>query len=268
MYLNPRPAAAVISSFYPENYQNYRPAVEDERFWIMRLARRSNLARRRKIVESFSGLHTGCILDVGCSTGLFLHEMALAGWEASGVEPAGPAAAYARRRFGLDVFQGMLLQSPYPPGTFDVITFWDVLEHTFSPAEELRRVAELLKPGGWVAINIPNYDSPEREWFGPLWNGYDPPRHFYVFTRETLSVFLKNAGFTNLAWVCFMPSYFSFIISLDKWLKEHSPRLAGPAKFFLNVPGVRFLFEPYFSLLNWRKRGGVIAVFAQKKELE
>ncbi len=268
MYLSPRPTAAEMGKFYPEDYLNYRPAVEDERSGLMRWVRRTKLAQRRKQIEKFSGLKTGRLLDVGCSTGLFLHEMAISGWEVSGIEPTASAAIYARKRFGLDVFQGMLSESPYLSNSFDVITYWDVLEHTFSPSGELRRAVELLKPGGWVAINIPNYDSLEREWFGPLWNGFDPPRHLYVFTRETLTTFLIKSGLEPVAWVCFMSSYFSFIISLVKWLKKHAPSWARPVEVFLNIPGVRFLFEPFFTILNLRRRGGVISVFARRPEME
>jgi 2-polyprenyl-3-methyl-5-hydroxy-6-metoxy-1,4-benzoquinol methylase len=268
IYLNPRPKATDMGTFYPEDYLNYRSAVEDERFWLMRFFRRHKLVRRRQLVEKFSGLKSGRILDVGCSTGLFLHEMVLSGWEGSGVEPTLSAATYARQRFGLDVFQGMLLQAAYSSHSFDVITFWDVLEHTFSPAAELHRASELLKSGGWIAINVPNFDSPEREWFGPLWNGYDPPRHLYVFTRQTLTALLQQAGFEPVGWICFMPSYFSFIISLVKWSKKNAPRWASLLEIILNIPGVRFLFEPFFSILNMHQRGSVIAVFARKLERE
>jgi SAM-dependent methyltransferase len=264
MYLNPRPTPDEINAFYPDDYPAFRPAVEDERSRLMHWARRRKLVRRRQVIEKYSGYNTGRILDVGCGTGLFLHEMEQAGWQVTGIEPTSSAALYARTRFSLEIFQGFLEQTDYPPQTFDVITFWDVLEHTYSPVRALRYSAELLRPGGIVAINVPNWQSPDRGWFGPHWIGLDPPRHLFIFTCQTLTALLNQAGFQPLAWVCFMPSYFPFIISLERWLAVRIPRLAKPLHLVLNLPGVRYLFEPYFTAMNWLKRGGIIAVFARK----
>jgi SAM-dependent methyltransferase len=266
MYLRPRPGPAEIGGYYADDYAPFRPAVEDERWGLMRWMRRRKLAGRRRMVERYSGLATGRILDVGCATGLFLHEMALAGWQADGVEPMASAADYARQRFGLPVFEGMIEDAPYPPASFDVVTFWDVLEHVFSPAHTLHRTAALLRPGGLLAINAPNWDSYERAWFGRYWIGLDPPRHLYVFTRATLTALLEQSGFRVLGWECFMPTYFSFIASVERRLQAVAPDRVQPVMRVLNFPGVRLPFEPAFGLANRLERGGVIAVFARKEQ--
>src|SRR5690349_9886728 len=103
MYLSPRPAVSEIEQYYPVDYAAFRPAIEDERFGLMRYMRQRKLARRRQLLEKYSQRRGGRVLDVGCATGLFLHEMVLAGWQAQGVELTTPAADYARQRFGLDV---------------------------------------------------------------------------------------------------------------------------------------------------------------------
>jgi len=265
MYLNPRPDPAEIGAYYAADYAPYKRAVEDERSGLMRWMRRRKLIQRRRMIERFSGLHSGRILDVGCATGLFLHEMALAGWHVTGIEPITAAASYGRDRFGLDVFEGMIEEAPYERESFDVVTFWDVLEHTFSPSQTLARSSGLLRPGGLVAVNVPNWHSIERQWFGPHWIGLDPPRHLYVFTHDTLTSLLEQAGFWPLAWICFMPSYFSFIISLERRLNTIAPRWAQPVSRLLNIPGMRLLSEPAFALTNRLRLGGVITVFARKE---
>jgi len=125
-----------------------------------------------------------------------------------------------------------------------------------------------LRPAGLVTINIPNWHSLDRRLFGAHWIGLDPPRHLYVFTRATLTALLQKSGFRVLDWICFMPSYYSFIISLDRRLSATSPRWARRASRILNFPGVRFIFEPWFTVSNWMKRGGVISVFARKESEE
>jgi len=265
MYLRPRPTPEAIGRFYPPDYAPFRPAVEDERWAVMRWMRRRKLAQRRELVERYSGRTRGRLLDVGCSTGLFLHEMALAGWQAQGVELTPSAVRYARERFGLQVFEGMLEDAPLADRAFDAVTFWDVLEHVYSPADALARSAALLAPGGLVAINVPNWDSLDRRLFGRHWQGFDPPRHLYVFTRATLEALLRRAGFDPVAWLCFMPSYFTFILSLERWLKASHPTLAGPVMRLLNFPGVRLAFEPLFWAINRMRKGSVVSVFARRR---
>lgn len=264
MYLSPRPTPATIARYYPEDYNPFRPPVEDERFAIMRWMRRRKLVRRRRVVELYAGRSHGHVLDVGCATGLFLNEMARSGWQATGVELTGPAAEFARRRFGLQVFQGLLTDAPLSPASFDAVTFWDVLEHSFSPKQELAQVARLLRPGGVLALSVPNWASFDRSLFGRHWQGLDAPRHLYVFTRSTLTALLENAGFTDLKWLCFMPGYFTFLPSLQRSLDASLPWLARPLMRLLNFPGMRLPFEPWFRLMNRLQRGPIISVFARK----
>lgn len=265
MYLRPRPTPAAIGRYYPPDYAPFRRAVEDERWAVLRWLRRRKLAQRRALVERFAPAGRRAVLDVGCSTGLFLHEMASAGWEARGVELAPSAARYARERFGLDVFEGRLEDAPLAAGAFGAVTFWDVLEHVHSPSEALARAAALLAPGGIVVVNVPNWDSPDRRLFGPHWQGWDPPRHLFVFDRATLAALLRRAGLAPLAWRCIMPSYFTFILSVERWLRATAPRAAGPTMRVLGLPGLRFAFEPVFWALNRIGRGSVIAVVARKE---
>lgn len=264
VYLNPRPSAREIGQYYPEDYMSFHRAVEDEAFPLMRWMRQRKFAHRRKLLEQVCGKIRGSVLDVGCGTGLFLNEMQQNGWQAQGVEPTRSAAEYARERFGLAVAAGFIEDLPAPAGSFDVITFWDVLEHTYSPSTSLAAAHRLLADNGWVAINVPNWRSPDRPLFGPHWIGYDPPRHLYVFTRQTLTRLLENAGFLPVEWKCIMPGYFASILSLDSALRARSPRLAKFVWGLLNIPGMRFVFEPYFWLLNLLKAGPTITVFARK----
>jgi SAM-dependent methyltransferase len=264
MYLSPRPTPESIAHYYPVDYNPYRTPIEDERWPLMRWMRRRKLSRRRRLIEKYSGQTRGRVLDVGCATGLFLHELALTGWHTAGVELVASAAEFARQRFGLEVFQGMLADAPYGEASFDVVTFWDVLEHTFSPRDELRQAARLLRPNGVLALSVPNWDSFDRGLFGRHWQGLDSPRHLYVFSRPTLTRLLTEAGFSDLQWLCFMPGYFTSLPSLQRWLVSFNPGLARWVMRCLYLPGMRLPFEPWFALMNALQRGPVISVFARK----
>jgi SAM-dependent methyltransferase len=266
MYLNPRPTSDSIGMYYPPDYAPYRPPIEDERHAVMRYMRRRKLIKRRQLIERYSRMKQGRILDVGCATGLFLHEMQMSGWQALGTEPIRSAAEFARKQFKLKVFEGWLREAPFAPSSFDALTFWDVLEHTFSPRTDLSQAARLLKPGGLLAINIPNWDSFDRQSFGANWQGFDPPRHLYMFSHETLTQLLSQTGFDVLDWVCFMPGFFAWTLSVQRWLEAKHSRWRQPVIRVLTLPGIRLLFEPWFSWMNWRRTGPVISVFARRAD--
>ncbi len=263
VYLSPRPSQESIAIYYPDQYSSYRPSIEHEQMKIMRWMRQRKLTRRREIIENYSGRLKGDLLDIGCSTGIFLNEMAKSGWDVTGVEPISTAADQARKNYRLSVFEGTLQEIPLEENSFDVVTFWDVLEHTFSPLDQLKKTAQLLRPGGHLFLSVPNWKSPDRQLFGRHWHGYDPPRHLYVFADETLIEMLKEAGFDFVDSLCFMSGYFSSTISVERWLKARSHRLARIVKRLLDFPGVRIPFEPWFMINNKLGRGDVITVVAR-----
>lgn len=268
IYLRIRPTSREIGRYYPPEYSPYRPAIQDEPFFLMRWMRWRKVQRRRRIVERTSQRIPGRILDVGCSTGIFLDAMRQAGWETQGVEISSEAAHYARQRLGLDVFEGQLLEAHLPVGRFDAITFWDVLEHTFDPLETLREANRLLVNGGTLAMTLPNWESLERALFGRQWNGYDAPRHLYAFTWPVLRRLLKSAGFGEARMWCDLGGYFTFVASARLWLNEHvqTPSLRRAIMRIMGLHGARFPFEPFFRILDWLGRGGTLVVVARKVE--
>src|SRR6266478_799468 len=92
----------------------------------------------------------GAVLDVGCSTGAFLHQLEKrypGNYDVLGTDVAGPALDYAASR-GLSVLRENFLDLDFRAQRFDAITFWAVMEHLAAPQQFLTRAAEILKPGG------------------------------------------------------------------------------------------------------------------------
>lgn len=266
IYVDPRPSPEELARYYPPEYSAFRKAIEDERWFLMRWMRRRNIRRRRRAVEAYTRHRPGQLLDVGCSTGIFLAEMRDAGWHVTGIETSSPAAEYARERFGLDVMQGTLEGSRLPANSFDAITLWDVLEHTDSPLEALHAANQLLRPDGIVVATVPNYDSLDRRLFGPAWIGFDVPRHLTVFTPDTLSRSLLRAGFDVLHLRCDFGGYFTFAASVHRWANTQitSTALRRIVRTFIDLPGLRLPFEPLFGILDRMDLGSELAVVARK----
>jgi len=136
----------------------------------------------------------GRILDIGTAAGAFLKAATDGGWVATGIEPNGWLAGWGRERYGVDIRVGSIDEVDLPQQHFDVVTLWDVIEHTPDPMHVLRRVNELLVPGGLLIVNYPDIGS----WIGKIMGRKWPflsSVHLYYFTRLTMRQALDRAGF-------------------------------------------------------------------------
>jgi len=109
-----------------------------------RAAAHWRLARR---LASGEGGGLPAVLDVGCGTGAFLAAARRDGARVAGVE-IDPRAAAAAGASGLEVVTGSILEVAPPPGPWDLVTLWDVLDQVDDPLGALRAVVPLIAPGG------------------------------------------------------------------------------------------------------------------------
>ena len=140
----------------------------------------------------------GRILDIGCSLGFLLHQAQERGWEAYGLEVSAYAANYAQQHFGIKIHLGILEEHTYPHEFFDAVICSHVIEHVPSPRELLRRIHEILRPGGVALILVPTqFVSLSYKVLGRV-RGEGPPKHLYFFSRRTLLALLQQEGFVVL----------------------------------------------------------------------
>lgn len=140
----------------------------------------------------------GELLDIGCGTGNFLSAARAAGYSVVGTELDRNAANFARERLGLSRVLGLTVsefKEHHPAEKFDVVTFFEVLEHQAAPAEFLEDVIACLRPGGFIALSVPNR---ERWLTGPDVLDY-PPNHFLRWNLEALRRFVSARGFEVLS---------------------------------------------------------------------
>ena len=152
--------------------------------------------RHREIIAQYK--KQGAILDMGCSSGSLLASMNNGKWKLYGIEMDRLMAERARSNSGAEVFVGDVLDAPFQPNSFDVITCFDVLEHLFQPRELLARVQYWLRPGGIFFAKLPNVDSWEARLFGTYWYGLELPRHLYHFSPRSMKHLVTNLGFREV----------------------------------------------------------------------
>lgn len=157
----------------------------------------------------------GRLLDVGCWVGFLLAEARGRGWqECVGIEPSLFASEYARTELGLDVRTEELLTAELPRGHFDVVVMGDVLEHLTRAGEALDRVRELLRPGGLLALELPDAESRVARLLGRRWWSVIPT-HIHYFTRHSAATMVSRHGFAPL-FVATDPKSFTVGYYLDK----------------------------------------------------
>ena len=170
----------------------------------------------------------GDLLDIGCGTGNFLAAARAAGYQVSGTELDRNAARFAKEKFRLPRVLGLTIAEfaeTYPAEKFDVVTFFEVLEHQAEPCEFVERVKACLRPRGYMALSVPNR---ERWLTGPDVFDY-PPNHFLRWSSGALRAFLSAHGFETLS-IREQPAGVGYTAQMIN-MKLHtglSRRVAGP----------------------------------------
>lgn len=206
------PGETEIGAYYQsENYISHTDTREGLINKLYHLVRTRTLKDKRKMVEQVSGGVKGNMLDYGCGTGAFIHEMQLSGWNITGLEPDIKARELARKLNGSNIFPPDYFSS-VPDEQLDIITLWHVLEHVHRLHPTLKQLNRAMKQGGSIFIAVPNYTCDDAATYGEAWAAWDVPRHLYHFSPESMKKLLASNGFTLTA---IHPMWFdSFYVSM------------------------------------------------------
>lgn len=137
-------------------------------------------------------------LDVGCGLGYSLLAARDRGLDGYGVEASTESVSIASRQH-LEVRH---TSAGLPPGPFQLISFWESLEHMENPVYTLAICLPLLDNDGLLAFTLPNQNSPVvralRSDCSVINGGYDTPGHINLLSPATLRILLDRAGYTLL----------------------------------------------------------------------
>jgi len=196
VYVTPRLRSEALPEVYGDTYwrsdspkdRGYADYVADEALYLR------TYEKRLRLVERFASA-PGRALDVGCAAGYFLKVLGSRGWQVAGVELSPAIARHAREVYGIeDLHVGELATAPFEERSFDLVTFWDVVEHVPDPVALLRRGLELLKDDGYIVIETQNVASRFAGLLGHRWQHYKHLEHLYHFSPATLRLLLDQAG--------------------------------------------------------------------------
>jgi len=181
------------------------------------------------------------------------------------VEWGGEAAKRAQSH-GIKVKSGDFLSLSFPDQFFDVVRIWSVLEHVFNPLAMLEKIQGILKPGGYLILQVPNIESLALRIFQERWSGLDLPRHLSHFSPTTLKQALHQTGFQILRLQ--YSSVGTGFASFHNWLcyQEKQSGSSMRSWFFSRIsPFLRIGWLAFDRLCDWFKQGDCLVVWATKK---
>jgi len=190
IFQSPLPTIAEMASYLDHEYASgaYRRYAEARDLKIAtarrRIARIQSFAPRRRL------------LDVGCSCGFFLEAASDGGFDISGVELSSAAISLARPDIRARIVCGdvnVLLGKS--DRRFDVVTAFDIIEHTHDPARFLREIRAILEPGGLLVVSTPDTGHVLRRLMGRSWPMLQPLQHTVLFSRQGMAQLLGGCGF-------------------------------------------------------------------------
>ncbi|HXG54317.1 MAG TPA: methyltransferase domain-containing protein, partial [Vicinamibacterales bacterium] len=196
-------------------------AVENGNYWFESRNRLIAWAIQRYFPEART------FLDVGCGTGYVLAGLATAcpQLKLAGADFMDEGLEFARRRVPSATFVKMDAQRLDIPEPADVAGSFDVLEHIEEDVSVMKRLREVIRPGGGLLIAVPQH-----RW---LWSSADAQaQHVRRYTRREMVTKLESAGFEVLRVTSFI-SVLLPLMALSRWRDARKTR--GPSASELHV---------------------------------
>jgi 2-polyprenyl-3-methyl-5-hydroxy-6-metoxy-1,4-benzoquinol methylase len=254
----PYPSEAKILEHYTKGFDEgnyYRLRTWSAQY--MRIYKGMAVFLKQSMAAYGLALEGAKVLDIGCFTGDFIEVLDGESAEAYGIELQSRAVEIANERFPGRVYQTDVFDRTLPTSQFDVISMLGLIEHVTEPVNLLRRVTDILKPGGVLLIQTPNSGSLLASMMRQFWPPYAPIEHIHLFSRHSLETALLQLGIGQLH---FRPHW--------KWLPVgyvyNNFQNFGPEFFRLAAP----FFRVFGRIINnWRLPfyGGEMLIAGRKQ---
>lgn len=198
------------------------------------------------------------LLDLGCSCGYFIEAALNQGINAYGVEFSEVAIKSAHENIRSRIIHGDVNKLDIlSNSSYDVITAFDILEHTLDPSLFINNAKKHLKKNGLLVISTPDTGHFLRFLMGNKWPMLQPYQHTFLFSKIGLTILLKQAGFSSIK---FMPAKKQ--ITLDYIMGQIQIFLPGLYKFYKKIS---VIIPPPIKNSAFSINIGEIMVFAKSE---
>lgn len=196
LFVNPRPPSRLLNDFYTKSrsasffvHGFFQPVAEARREKIFR-------PRAEYIRDTLPKKSKGIIGDIGAGVGLFLEELHKF-WPSArliAIEPSQGEVAICKEK-GLETIPCALEDIEGWDGKFDLLTSFELFEHLFSPDEFLKKIWNLLRPGGYLFLTTQNGEGFDIQILWEQSKSFSPPVHLNFFNPGSIEKLLRANSF-------------------------------------------------------------------------
>ncbi len=252
-YVNPRPTFSSLGAHYPDDYFCYVPPEESPKLLrpiITSMARDTSLRRIQLIEKTVGPIQKDMkLLDVGCGLNdLLFRVKEERGAEGIGLDMKDTMVARSRDVLGMPIVEGTLVAAGFEAGRFDIVTMIEYLEHELDPMGALAEARRVTRPGGYLAIEIPEPEGWPARTFGKYWSNLDVPRHVVYFGRKTLEQAFRKSGFELVSYENFGIPFYTGVSVLFALGRHNAMRNTVTTPLLSGVLGA-----PFLPFLPWMK---------------
>lgn len=130
-------------------------------------------------------------LDIGCGNGVFLNYLTDLGFTGEAIDISREAIDFAKKQLKKPKAIKIKLEDLFkykPEKKYDIVFCFETLEHIEKDDEAIKKIFNLLKPGGYFISSIPAHKKE--------WSKLDELKgHFRRYEREELRKKISSAGF-------------------------------------------------------------------------
>jgi 2-polyprenyl-3-methyl-5-hydroxy-6-metoxy-1,4-benzoquinol methylase len=139
-------------------------------------------------------------IDWGCGVGALVASLQHRGADAVGYDSDSEAIAVGRERWAANIHMSTSFDLSRFHNQFDLLLLSHVVEHLPDIRETMRNLLKVLRPPGYVFIEVPNSSA------DIFVTEMDPESHLHFFSKRSLTLLLESLGVQVLACVSCGPS--------------------------------------------------------------
>jgi SAM-dependent methyltransferase len=216
VYLNPAFSDESLKTYYNNNHTEQSEVVElDEDSFYSKLY---NLGLD-SIIQAKPDVKS--ILDIGCSSGVFLDIANKKELKTFGIELNRSEYLFAKNK-GHHVYNDLLEDIEFK-NKFDAISMWDVFEHLKDGRFYLNLLKSILTDDGIVFLQIPSADALAAKILQEKCNMFDGLEHVNLYGVATIKTLAESCGFE----VCGFRSVIAEIGVINNYLNYDDPYLGN-----------------------------------------
>jgi 2-polyprenyl-3-methyl-5-hydroxy-6-metoxy-1,4-benzoquinol methylase len=155
IFLFPRPDVELLKKYYSNQFVSH---TSDK---VLEEYKKPEYDRSADFVQSHVKLEGKTVIDVGAATGDLLRRFkVIEGVRLKGIEASKESCTFAEEKSGINMINGQLEDIDFDTfnlkDSADLVMCCHTFEHIIEPMPFLQKLAELVKPGGHLYIEVPS----------------------------------------------------------------------------------------------------------------